>query len=31
MDPESKKDREYIRNEKLKAEQTMLLLKNDKM
>ena len=31
LDPESKKDREYIRNEKLKTEKTIQLLKNDKM
>lgn len=31
LDPESKKDREYIRNEKLKTEKTILLLKQDKI
>ena len=31
LDPESKKDREHIRNEKLKTEKTIQLLKNDKM
>ena len=31
LDPESKKDREYIRSEKLKTEKTIQLLKQDKM
>lgn len=31
LDPESKKDREIIKNEKLKTEKTIQLLKNDQL
>ena len=31
LDPESRKDREIIKNEKLKTEKTIQLLKNDQL